>query len=270
MKINEKNLAAFASSATPVDREGWLVKRGEVNKGYQKRWFVLKGNLLFYFEKRGEKEPVGVIVLEGCTIELAEDAELLRFKIVFHGTGNRSYTLGAESQESMEQWMKALACASYDYMKLMVAELQRQLDEMEAESEAVSMSQSGSLSYTSSTFSQNSASSDIRSGGSPLPPPRQRHNPFNRMQQTVSLDGHSLPNNHHHYRSHSIRSAPGRPDGTSRLTENIPRTKITFRELHTAYGRRVLSDFNAWKHAKRQEQEKLQTSGPTQELLITL
>lgn len=68
MKINEKNLAAFASSATPVDREGWLVKRGEVNKGYQKRWFVLKGNLLFYFEKRGDKEPVGVIVLEGCTI----------------------------------------------------------------------------------------------------------------------------------------------------------------------------------------------------------
>jgi len=68
MKINEKNLAAFASSATPVDREGWLFKRGEVNKGYQKRWFVLKGNLLFYFEKRGEKEPVGVIVLEGCTV----------------------------------------------------------------------------------------------------------------------------------------------------------------------------------------------------------
>jgi hypothetical protein len=68
MKINEKNLAAFAASATPVDREGWLVKRGEVNRGYQKRWFVLKGNLLFYFEKRGDKEPVGVIVLEGCTI----------------------------------------------------------------------------------------------------------------------------------------------------------------------------------------------------------
>lgn len=68
MKINEKNLAAFASSATPVDREGWLQKRGEVTKGYQKRWFVLKGNLLFYFEKRGDKEPVGVIILEGCTI----------------------------------------------------------------------------------------------------------------------------------------------------------------------------------------------------------
>lgn len=63
--------------------------------------------------------------------ELAEDEEQFGFKIVFHGTDNRSYALGAESQESMEQWMKALACASYDYIKLMVAELQRQLDEME-------------------------------------------------------------------------------------------------------------------------------------------
>jgi hypothetical protein len=31
----------------------------------------------------------------------------------------------------MEGWMKALACAGYDFMKLMVAELQRQLDDLE-------------------------------------------------------------------------------------------------------------------------------------------
>lgn len=68
MKLNEKNLIAFAVSPTPVDKEGWLNKRGEVNKGFQRRWFVLKGNLLFYFEKKGDKEPVGVIILEGCTI----------------------------------------------------------------------------------------------------------------------------------------------------------------------------------------------------------
>jgi len=68
MKINEKNLAAFASSSTPIDREGFLLKRGETNKGYQKRWFVLKGNLLFYFERKSDKDPVGVIIMEGCTI----------------------------------------------------------------------------------------------------------------------------------------------------------------------------------------------------------
>lgn len=67
MKINEKNLCMFAVTP-PVDREGWLLKRGEVNKSWQRRYFVLKGNLLFYFEKKGDREPLGVIILEGCTI----------------------------------------------------------------------------------------------------------------------------------------------------------------------------------------------------------
>jgi hypothetical protein len=65
--------------------------------------------------------------------EIAEEDEKFGFKTVFHGTGNRSYTLGAESLESMEQWMKGPLCVSYDYMKLMVAELQRQLDEVEVQ-----------------------------------------------------------------------------------------------------------------------------------------
>ncbi len=69
MKINEKNLCAYAVSPTfAADKEGYLMKKGEVNKGFQKRWFVLKGNLLFYFEKRYDKEPLGVIILEGCTV----------------------------------------------------------------------------------------------------------------------------------------------------------------------------------------------------------
>lgn len=63
--------------------------------------------------------------------ELAEDEENFGFKIVFHGPGNRSYFVAAESQESMEGWMKALSCASYDFMKLMVAELQKQLDDID-------------------------------------------------------------------------------------------------------------------------------------------
>lgn len=51
-----------------IDREGWLQKRGDVNKSWQRRYFVLKGNLLFYFEKKGDREPIGVIILEGCTV----------------------------------------------------------------------------------------------------------------------------------------------------------------------------------------------------------
>lgn len=69
MKINDKNLTYFAT-CPPADYEGYLLKRGEVNKSWQKRYFVLKGNLLFYFEKKADREPIGVIILEGCTIGL--------------------------------------------------------------------------------------------------------------------------------------------------------------------------------------------------------
>ena len=60
MKLNEKDLIRFASSSSPIDKEGFLYKRGAaVGASYQKRWFILKGNLLFYYEKRDDKEPIG-------------------------------------------------------------------------------------------------------------------------------------------------------------------------------------------------------------------
>ena len=68
---------------------------------------MLRGNLLFYFEKRieGQKgggggDPSGVIVLEGCTVELAEEEQEkpFAFKIAFHGEGKRTYVAATESQ----------------------------------------------------------------------------------------------------------------------------------------------------------------------------
>ncbi|XP_065357238.1 sesquipedalian-1 [Calliphora vicina] len=160
MKINEKNLCVFATSP-PYDKEGFLLKKGEVNKAFQRRYFVLKGNLLFYFEKKGEKEPLGLIIVEGCTIELSEESDQYCFEIAFNG--NRTYILSAESQESMESWMKALTCAGYEYKKLMVAELQRQLEEIDSSRNKIT------------TDSMPSSTNVL----TPKPPPR-RTNPFNR------------------------------------------------------------------------------------------
>lgn len=135
MKINEKTLISYAASAAPTDREGWLLKRGEVNRGFQRRWCVLRGNLLFYSANQGDREPLGVIILEGCRVELAEEeTEVFAFKIMFHGdgkVGGRTYSLGTQTMEDLEAWMKLIACASFDYMKLMVVELQQQLAEVE-------------------------------------------------------------------------------------------------------------------------------------------
>lgn len=47
-------------------------------------------------------------------LDLAENDNLIPcFKIEFIGPNNRSYTLGANTRESMEQWIQALKCASF-------------------------------------------------------------------------------------------------------------------------------------------------------------
>jgi len=206
-----------------------LLKKGEVNKAFQRRWFVLKGNLLFYFEKKTDKEPIGVIILEGCTIELSECEEQYALKLVFHGGGGgmRTYELVADSQASLESWMKALARASYDYLKLMLNELQKQLQELE------------------------DADGNANSIEPPKAPPR-RHNPFNKNQgPEVTLD----PTTAYRSRSNTVssvtsnssipnsqpqRTAPPPPPLSSVTHIILP--KKTFIQLHTEYGERILAD----------------------------
>uniref|UniRef100_A0A3B1ISP0 Si:ch211-193c2.2 n=1 Tax=Astyanax mexicanus TaxID=7994 RepID=A0A3B1ISP0_ASTMX len=66
MKLNERSVAHYATCNSPPDKTGFLWKKGERNPSYHRRWCVLKGNMLFYFEERESREPVGVIVMEGC------------------------------------------------------------------------------------------------------------------------------------------------------------------------------------------------------------
>ncbi|KAH8255405.1 hypothetical protein KR038_002499, partial [Drosophila bunnanda] len=148
----------------PFRVAGFLNKRGEVNKAFQRRYFVLKGNLLFYFESRTDKEPLGLIIVEGCTIELSNEVDNYCFEIAFNG--NRTYILAADNQESMETWMKALTCAGYEYKRIILAELQRQLQELDDSRNKV---------LGSAIDGSQSSTREAR----PRPPPR-RTNPFNR------------------------------------------------------------------------------------------
>ncbi|KAM7050545.1 sesquipedalian-1 isoform 2-T3 [Molossus nigricans] len=132
MKLNERSLAFYATCDAPVDNAGFLHKKGGRHPAYHRRWFVLRGNMLFYFEEPASREPVGVIILEGCTVELVEAAEEFAFAVRFAGARARTYVLAAESQAAMEGWVKALSRASFDYLRLVVRELEQQLAAMRA------------------------------------------------------------------------------------------------------------------------------------------
>lgn len=136
MKLNERSVAHYATCDTPPDKTGFLFKKGERNTAYHRRWFVLKGNMLFYFEERDSREPIGVIVLEGCTVELCESAEEFAFAIKFDCAKARVYKMASESQTGMESWVKALSRASFDYMRLVVKELEQQLEQIQEEAAA--------------------------------------------------------------------------------------------------------------------------------------
>lgn len=125
MKINDRALSSFANCILRPDKEGWLSKKGEVNTSYQKRWCVLRGNLLFYFEKKYDKDPIGVIILENCTVQLAEGGDSsFTFSIIFLGSGMRTYKLVADDEESCNDWIKSLSLCSYRYLKILVEELE--------------------------------------------------------------------------------------------------------------------------------------------------
>ncbi|XP_036936935.1 sesquipedalian-1-like [Acanthopagrus latus] len=133
MKLDEKVVSHYESSSSPVDKEGYLFKKGEIKTSYQKRWCVLKGNLLFYKERPTDRDLTGVIVLEGCTVQLCESEEQFAFSLVWSEPGLRTYKFAAEDQDSQESWIKALLSANHSYLALLVMDLEKKYRDALAE-----------------------------------------------------------------------------------------------------------------------------------------
>ncbi|XP_067883730.1 sesquipedalian-1-like [Heterodontus francisci] len=132
MKLNEWAAMSYALGPASPDREGPLWKKGELNPSYHRRWFVLRGNLLFYFERRADREPQGLILLEGCSVEVCESsAEGFAFALVFQrAPGMRLYKLLAEDLAGQEGWIRALTHASLGYIRMLVRDLEGQFEEL--------------------------------------------------------------------------------------------------------------------------------------------
>ncbi|XP_025736304.1 rho GTPase-activating protein 22 isoform X2 [Callorhinus ursinus] len=104
----------------PVLKEGWLKKQRSIMKNWQQRWFVLRGDQLFYYKDKDETKPQGFISLQGTQVtELIpgpEDAGKHLFEISPGGAGERekvpatpeALLLMASSQRDMEDWVQAI------------------------------------------------------------------------------------------------------------------------------------------------------------------
>ena len=140
---------------------------------------------------------------------------------MFAGSGSWTYILAADTQEDMESWMKAITCANYDYMKLMVAELQRQLDELNTEpdyesSDVASSSSQNLVDLSVPDFSDHSGT-NVRQGQ-----PSQRRNPFGFVNSNSS-SGSGLD---------AFGATPFQPGISGGVLSNTR----TFRQMHEEFG----------------------------------
>ncbi|XP_037363154.1 sesquipedalian-1-like [Talpa occidentalis] len=137
MKLHRKSVLSFFRGyrrETP-DQEGILLMKGTRNTSYHRRWFILRGNLLFYLEHQADRTPLGLILLENCQVEPHLGAtEPYAFTILTPGAegleGGRLYKLAAENQEELGAWLWALAGASWGRLAMLLPQLEAQYREL--------------------------------------------------------------------------------------------------------------------------------------------
>ncbi|XP_041087806.1 rho GTPase-activating protein 25-like isoform X2 [Polyodon spathula] len=99
-------------------KTGWLKKQRSIVKNWQMRFFVLKGQYLYYYKDEKDSMFQGSILLQGSQVnELASNPEepgKFLFEIIPGSCGDRertsqdSHVLMANSQNEMEEWVKTL------------------------------------------------------------------------------------------------------------------------------------------------------------------
>lgn len=133
MKLHISSTLVSSHREYPPDRQGLLFKKSSRTTSYQPCWCELRGNLLFYRERYGDREPLRLIILEGCTVELQDsDSKPYTFEISypFGLPGSRSYKMAAENQETMESWVRALTTAGFENLRALATELKGQFQEL--------------------------------------------------------------------------------------------------------------------------------------------
>lgn len=95
-----------------VVKSGYLEKRGLHNPKYNRYWFILKGDVLSYYNDPSDKYfPHGNIDLRyGISASLVDKEktkgiEALHFEVVTH---QRKYEFKADSAPSAKEWVKSL------------------------------------------------------------------------------------------------------------------------------------------------------------------
>lgn len=243
MKLHEKILTHYHSCTSPVDKEGYLYKKKERNATYQRRWFVLKANLLFYQERPADRHLLGVIVLEGCAVRRSESDGQFAFSVGFEGPGHKTYRFAAVDGRSQEAWVKALLSASHGYLSVLVRALGRQYEDakqQQGSGESRPSSSIGGLTSSSLLLPLPGTTAAVREGRS-----------WSTPTKVVAKKSPKLwPRRNAHV---TPLNGPAPLHGEWPLVGFDPLED--FRKLHEYYGQEVKEAREEWLRSRRAEEE---------------
>ena len=93
---------------TTPNHEGWMKKSGAVNKAMKRRYFVLQGQHLFYFKKKGA-QPLNSISIVDCFVEptTGDGTEFSLRSLHF----DRIFRFKTDNVEARGDWIEAISTA---------------------------------------------------------------------------------------------------------------------------------------------------------------
>eukprot|EP00753_Platysulcus_tardus_P008217 PLAT15819.1.p1 GENE.PLAT15819.1~~PLAT15819.1.p1 ORF type:complete len:129 (+),score=42.09 PLAT15819.1:38-388(+) len=100
----------MAEDVGSPDFAGWLTKRSMWLKDWRRRYFMLKGNRL-YFCKSPHDEPHGMVDLSQCLTVKSADVKTRKKHSFEVATPVATYYMYAESEKEKDEWIGAIGRA---------------------------------------------------------------------------------------------------------------------------------------------------------------
>lgn len=107
----KQQIAISVASLSPPDKDGWLTKQGGSIKTWKRRWFVLKGQNIYYFKTNKDTTLTGCIDLDPESFVKEEPAAKKKKNMFSVGTKKRIFFIAAESPEEMNSWIETIKSA---------------------------------------------------------------------------------------------------------------------------------------------------------------
>ncbi|KYR01565.1 hypothetical protein DLAC_01559 [Tieghemostelium lacteum] len=89
-----------------VTKQGYLYKKGKINKSWQKRWCILNKDSKLYYHRTPNEKYSGYIQLSQTIIKTSDNIERdCTFEII---TGDRIYLFSADNKYELDDWIRKL------------------------------------------------------------------------------------------------------------------------------------------------------------------